>query len=314
MDLVVLGALAAALLLLPGPVDRWAMARGARPRTLAALAAVTLAGLTALPIAFAVCASSSEADGDHPLARLTAVAGLLLVAVAAGRAVAHTVAVRRRWLRLRAIAHALDLPATEHGVKILPVPELLAFAAGTDAFVSEGLLSRLPAAERSAVLAHEHEHSAARHGRLLTAAGAIRHAWFGAHAARAAETALHRELDVLADDAAARGPGDSHAVREALLRLSVDTEDDDAVLRERLARLGARVGQATFVDRVVQATTVVLALLVLAGICVGLHIEDHFVGLIGCGLALGVFAYLTARPLAGRSRDNRTHPFRKDSP
>ncbi len=299
MDIAILIALAAVLLFLPGRVDRWALARGARPKTLAALAAVTLAGLTALPAAIAVCASSSDADGDHLATRLAAVSGVLLVAVAAGRAVAHTVAVHRRWRRLRAVAHALDLPETEHGVKILPVPELLAFAAGTDAFVSEGLLKRLPDAERRAVLAHEQEHGAARHGRLLAAAGAVRYAWFGARAARAAEAALHRELDVLADDAAARGIGNPRGVRDALLRLAT-YHDDDAV-QVRLRRLDRPAGATPLAERAVQAVTVVLALLLLAGVCVALHIGDQVVGVLACAIAVAVFGYLTAPVLVRRS-------------
>jgi hypothetical protein len=299
VDIAILIALAAVLLVLPGRVDRWALLRGARPRTLAALAAVTLAGLSALPAAIAVCVSSSDADGDHVVARLAAVPGLLLVALAAGRAVAHTVAVRRRWRLLQAAAQALHLPETEHGVKVLPVPELLAFAAGTDAFVSEGLLERLPGPERRAVLAHEHEHTAGRHGRLLTAAGAVRRAWFGAHAARAAEAALHRELDVLADDAAARDVGDSRVLRDALLRLAAD-HDDEAV-QVRLGRLDQPTAATGLVEGAVQVITVALALLVLAGVCVALHVGDEVVGVLACALAVAVFAYLTAPALVRRS-------------
>lgn len=301
MHVAILLILAGALLVVPGHVDRWALPRGARPKTLAALAAVTLAGLAALPAAIAVCASSSDAEGDHTLTRLAAVLALMLVAVAAGRAIAHTVLVRRRWRRLRAVARALDLPTTEHGVKVLPVPEMLAFAAGTDAFVSQGLLERLPPAERHAVLAHEREHAVARHGRLLAAAGAVSHAWFGARPARAAEAALHRELDALADDAAARGTGEPGAVRDALTRLAGDEHAAHAALGVRLRRLDPQRPATQLVDRLVQALTTLLALLVLAALCVALHIGDQLVGVVACAVALAVFAYLSAPALTRRA-------------
>lgn len=299
MDVAILLALAAVLLILPGPVDRWALARGARPRTLAALAAVTLAGLAALPAAIAVCATSTDSDG-HAGVRLAAVVGLLLVAVGAGRALAHAVTVRRRWRRLRTVARALDLRATEQGVTVLPVPELLAFAAGTDAFVSEGLLDRLSAAQARAVMEHEREHAGARHGRMLAAAGAVAHAWFGARTVRAAETALHRELDVLADRAAADRTGDPAALRDALIRLA-DEHGDHADVRIRLKRLESASRERRLVERVVQAATALLALLVLAAICVALHVGDQLLGIVACAVAAAVFAYLTAPALTRRT-------------
>jgi hypothetical protein len=295
MHIAILLVLGGALLVVPGRVDRWALARGARPKTLAALAAVTLAGLAALPAAIAICASSTDARAGHAVARLVAVAALLVVALAAGRAIAHAVLVRRRLRQLRAIADALELPTTEFGVKVLPVPDLLAFAAGTDAFVSQGLLERLPRGERQAVLAHEPEHAAARHGRLLAAAEAVSHAWFGARAARAAEAALHRELDALADDAAARGTGQPDAVRDALIRLADRRHGDRATVDPRLRRLDSQRSGQRVADRLVQALT---ALLVLAAICVALHAGNQLVGVVACAVAVAVFAYLTAPALA----------------
>lgn len=301
MDLVILLALAAVLLALPGPVDRWALARGARPRTLAALAAVTLAGLAALPAAIAVCARSTDAEGGHAGVRLAAVAGLLLVAAGAGRAVAHAVTVRRRWRRLRAIAKALDLRPNEQGNTVLPVPELLAFAAGTDAFVSRGLLDRLPPEQGRAVMEHEREHTAGRHGRLLAAAGAVSRAWFGARAARAAENALHRELDVLADRAAVRETGDAAALRDALIGLAAEEPADQTDTRIRLRRLDPQHHGTQFVERLVQAATALLALLVLAAICVALHVGDQLLGIVACAVAAAFFAYLTAPALTRKT-------------
>ncbi len=47
-------ALAGVLLLLPAPVDRWALRHGASPETLIALATITLTGIAAIPMAFLI--------------------------------------------------------------------------------------------------------------------------------------------------------------------------------------------------------------------------------------------------------------------
>ncbi len=294
MDLAILLALAVVLLVLPSRVDRWALERGASPTTLAALAGVTLAGLTALPIAFVICTTASSAGEDDTFARLAAVTGLLVIAVGAGRALARVVAVRRRWRALAALARELNLPRTEHGVTVLPVPEVLAFAAGTDAFVSEGLLARLSEAERTAVMTHEREHAVARHGRLLAVAGAVSHGLFAAGPARAAEAVLRRESDVLADRAAARGVDGAAAVAAALRRLA-ETGGDDAV-RHRLWRLEARPRDGQVGDRLAGAATVGIGVLVISALCVALRVADPLLGVIACALAVGVFAFLM-RPL-----------------
>ena len=76
MDVAVLFGIAAVLAVVPALVDRWGLRRGVSPPTLAALALVTLFGLAALPVAFALCTSTLAAHdhGDAEL-RLTALAG-----------------------------------------------------------------------------------------------------------------------------------------------------------------------------------------------------------------------------------------------
>lgn len=295
MDLALILALGAVLLMVPSRLDRWALARGASPRALAVLAAVTLTGLAALPIAFVVCTGVVGVSGHSDRLRVFAVAGLLLVAVAGARAIAHVVQIRRCWSRLAATAAALALPRTQEGLIVLPVPEALAFVAGTEAFVSEGLLERLPVGQSSAVVAHERAHQAARHGRLMSAAAAIRHGLFGVGPARAAERALYRELDALADDAATRATKEPDAVAQALLELSTLGEKDDD-LRTRLARMDGRDQTSSWADAVARAAAMLLALLVLAVLCVALNAGNLVLGVMACSLAIAVFIYL-ARPL-----------------
>lgn len=303
MDLAVILAVAGVLLIVPTRLDRWALARGASPRTLAALAAVTLAGLAALPVAFVVCTGTLSVNGHSERLRLVAVVALLLVAIAAGRAIAHVVRVRRCWARLAATAEALRLARRPDGVIVLPVPEALAFVAGTEAFVSEGLLERLPACQTAAVVAHERAHQAARHGRLMSVAGAITHGLFGTGAARAAERALYRELDTLADEAAVHATGDPAAVAHALRHLAArDTGEDHVALR--LARMKHGQQASTGTDTVVRGIAMLLALLVLAALCVALNIGNIVLGILACTLAIAAFVYV-ARPLTWTSPSRR---------
>lgn len=295
MDLALIVALGAVLFAVPSRLDRWALARGASSRTLAVLAAVTLAGLAALPIAFVVCTGALGASSHAGWVRFVAVAALLFVAVAGARAVARVVRIKRWWSRLAATATALRLPRTPEGVIVLPVPEALAFVAGSEAFVSEGLLERLPVGQSAAVIAHERAHRAGRHGRLMSAAAAITHGLFGARPARAAEQALYRELDVLADDAATRAANDPTALVQAMRRLALPGEHGDDT-RLRLARMerGHRSNPAA--DAMVRGVAAVLGVLVLAALCVALGVGKLLLGVLACALAIVVFVYV-ARPL-----------------
>lgn len=303
MDLAIIVALGVVLFVVPNRLDRWALARGASPRTLAVLAAVTLAGLAALPVAFVICTGVLGVSGHSDRLRVVAVAALLFVAVAAARAVARVLQVRRCWTRLAATASALGLARTPEGVIVLPVPEALAFVAGTEAFVSQGLLERLPAGQSSAVIAHERAHQVARHGRLMSAAGAITHGLFGVRPARAAVHALYRELDALADHAATRATDDPAAVAAALEDLrATDDRDDD--VRLRLARIAGRHPARSRVDAVVQGAVTLLVLLVLAAVCVALNAGTLVLGVVACTLAVAAFLYFV-RPLMLERSDVR---------
>lgn len=301
MDVAVIFATALALALAPPAVDRWAARRGASPTTLAVLALVTLAGLAAVALAFAICtATLAHHEGGAFVIRLAAVAGLLFVALAAGRAIAQVVRIRRRWSEVSRAAAALRPHRRPDGVRVLPVGDLLAFVAGTDAFVSRGLVERLSPAQQRAVIEHEREHADAGHGHLLATARALSHALFRLPPARRAEATLERELDALADRAAARRLADPEPVREALVALAPGEADDAegaAALDRRIAGLGlegrAGLGAA---EAAARTLTVVLAVAALASVCVSLHASGIWLGLMTCAAVVAGFVSLV-RPL-----------------
>jgi hypothetical protein len=305
-------ALAGALAFLAPLVDRWALGHGASPEALIALAAVTLAGLAAVPVAFVICAGG-QALGENTASvpRVAAVGGLLMVAIAAGRTLARVIAIRRRWKALSHIAATLSQPAQDGDVTILPVGELLAFAAGTDAFVSEGLLERLGPRERVAVIEHEREHARRRHGRLLAAARALSHGSFDLLPVRRASAAIARELDAAADRAAAQRVGDPRAVQSALQAIAAQTAptgtaQDQADLRRRLERLDAATTSASrIVEDIVRLTTLAIAAGVLAAICLSIHTRTVWLGATACVLLLASL-YTFTRPALERLGPPRT--------
>lgn len=295
-------ATAVALALLPAVADRWAARRGASPATLSLLALLTVGGLAALPLAFAVCtATLAEHEGQTLALRLATVAGLLLVGVGAGRALAKALAIRRRWSELARVASALAPRPRAYGIRLLPVEGALAFVAGTDAYLSQGLIDRLSPLQQRAVAEHERAHAAGRHGRLVATAQALSHALFGWAPARRAEAALRRELDAVADRKAVHQLGDAGPVREALLALAPDELGADpgeaAGVQERLARLAIPQRQGLWpAEGAMRVLALVLAALIVASICVSFHAGAVWLGALTCAAALIGFASLV-RPL-----------------
>ncbi len=314
-------ALAGALAVLPALVDRWALRRGASPEALIALATVTLTGSAAVPVAFVIC-TSGQAIHDNPGSPpgLAAVAGLLLVAIAAGRTLARVITIRRHWKTLSRIAATLELPAGYGGVKILPVGELLAFASETDAFVSQGLLKQLSPKEQLAVIEHEREHAQRRHGRLLAAARALTHGSFDLPPVRHASTAIARELDALADRAAAQRVGDALTIQTALQTIAAQTAPtltahDEAGLRHRLARLDApTTPQSRIAEDTVRLLTLAIGASVLAAVCLSIHTATIWLGTAACTLLLASLYTFTRPTLGGPRPPRQTHQDRAASP
>lgn len=305
VDYAILGTAAVALVSLPALVDRWAVRRGASPGALALLAIVTLAGLVALPFAFTACVGALGGDHAVPLASRLGLAMLVMVlALMVGRALGTLVRIRRARSELSSAIDALGPRERVDGVAVLPVGDVLAFCSGTDAFVSRGLVEGLSPAQRRAVVEHEREHAQGGHARLTAAARAASRALFGAAPARRAEHALSRELDVLADRAAAHRLGSPGPVREALRRIgaggSAGDGEPDADAEERIERLGPRpAGRGA--DGVVGLVALLLLALVVAAICVSTHAGAQWLGVAACMLAvLGLAS--AAMPLLRGSR------------
>ena len=291
-------ALAGVLVLLPAPLDRWALRRGASPETLIALATITLTGIAAVPVAFLIC--TSHPAGGHassPADSVIAVTGVLLVANAAGRALGRAFAIRRRWRALASIAAALEPTDERADVKLLPVNAPLAFASGTQAFVSQGLVDRLGPAERLAVIEHERQHAQHHHGRLLAAARALTYATFNLAPARRASQVIDRELDVLADQAAAQRLHNPGAVQNALLAITTDAtiqlSRDQHTLQRRLGRLDpSRRSQSAIADHAVGLATLAIGTGILLAICLSIHSTSIWLGIAACTLLIaGIYTF-----------------------
>jgi Zn-dependent protease with chaperone function len=108
---------------------------------------------------------------------------------------------RHRLLVRWAGAHVPELPAV-----VLEQAEAAAYAVGgaqRTIVVTRGIVDLLSGPELSAVLAHEHAHLAARHHRLITAAGLVAHALPMVPLLRDAPGRVGRLLEMDADELAA---------------------------------------------------------------------------------------------------------------
>lgn len=305
--------LAAVLAIVPAAIDGWALRRGASPETLATLATVTLLGIAAVPMTFVICTGTLAPHSSNRNAlSIASAGGLLLVALAAGRTLGRMQRVRRRWAALSSVAEALELGQEPGGVKVLPLDELLAFVSGSDGFISRGLLDGLTPQQRRVVLEHEREHAEQGHARLLSAARALTHGTFDLPAARHAAAVLDRELDALADHAAARRAGGSTAVSEALQAVGVagseHTGDDPAAaIRDRVDRLTRTDSRRRpLIDGVVRGTTLLIGASVLTSICLSIHTSPLWLGVVACLLVLAGFVSFT-KPVR-RPRTSRPKP------
>jgi Zn-dependent protease with chaperone function len=221
-------------------VSPWIAARlfdGRAPaRTVATFHLLALAGMGALPLVALPClAVVRPAD-------LSALASLDVIRVAQTTAGALAVAYLLRLVRVavrtsRATSRLATHPAlasmerspTTGGrlVHVVASPRPIVFTVGGRAggvVVSRGLLALLDDEERSAVLAHELAHLRLRHHRLLRFARVVSDALGAAvPAAREAAALLARELEVIADQAAADEVGDRRIVARALARAALAT-------------------------------------------------------------------------------------------
>jgi hypothetical protein len=242
--------------------DRWAALR-ASPRLSAAGHLVRLIGLGVLPAGWLACLATgfvglvSHSPGiddgcwlglDLGIWRLLlyglALAALLPVGWQAGQIV-------RRTARLQLVGAALA-KATKHRLRgggvvwVVPSEQVMAYATGLvrpHAVVTSGLLELLTPPEREAVLEHEGAHVRFGHPQLLLLGAAVARAYGFLPPVRQAWAGLNRELEVAADQEAARLVGAAPLIT-ALARIGLTTAvggrpalASGAHLRHRIRRL-----------------------------------------------------------------------------
>jgi Zn-dependent protease with chaperone function len=203
-------------------------------RTVATFHLLALAGMAALPLVALPCAAMIRP------ADLQAVASLDVIRVAqtAARLLAVAYLARIAWVAVRTsratsrLAASTDLaaqPPAAGGLATQVVASARPFAytlGGRDGrvVVSRGLLALLDAGEREAVLAHERAHLRLQHHRLLWFARVVSAALGPAiPAAGDAAASLARELEVIADQAAASEVGGRRVVARALAKAALAT-------------------------------------------------------------------------------------------
>ena len=198
--------------------------RRAPARTVATFHLLALLGLAALPVTALSCLALVTRGG-------LAAAQLGLLALYLLRVGWATVRVTRATRRLAAAtalaaAERLHVPGGRDGIVLAGGPPL-AYALGGrsgQVVISQGLLGLLDDDERAAVVAHELAHLRLRHHRLLRFAQIARTALGrAAPAAQRAYTALARELEAIADEAAARTIADRRLVARALAKAALAT-------------------------------------------------------------------------------------------
>jgi Zn-dependent protease with chaperone function len=276
--------------------------RRAPARTVATFHLLALLGMAALPLLLLACLALIQPGELAALASHRAIRTTQSLLLALGTIYPLRIA----WVALRvdratARLHAQTTLAT---IRPLPVPggavghvlaaeRPVAYALGGRAgrvVVSQGLLALLDDRERDAVIAHEQAHVRLRHHRLLCFAQVVATALGKATpAARRAHASLARELEAIADEAAARTVGDRRIVARALAKTALAGPADGPVtgfggehdLAYRIQRLTAdRPGE----ERHAIATIAVGLLAVSLVMTVGLALPSP-------GLAVTVPAY-----------------------
>jgi len=203
-------------------------------RTVATFHLLALLGMAALPLLLLACLALIQPGELAPLAS----PGAIRTAQWSLLALGTTYPLRIAWAALRmdratARLHAqttlattspLPLPGGAVGY-VLAAERPVAFALGRRAgrvVVSQGLLALLDDRERDAVIAHEQAHVRLGHHRLLCFAQVVAAALGKATpAARRAHASLQRELEAIADEAAARTVGDRRVVARALAKMAL---------------------------------------------------------------------------------------------
>lgn len=198
--------------------------RRAPARTVATFHLLALLGLAALPVTALSCLALVTGGG-----LAAAPLGLLaLYLLRVGWAAVRVTRATRRLAAATALAAAgpLHVPGGKDGIVMAGGPPL-AYALGGrsgQVVISQDLFGLLDDDERAAVVAHELAHLRLRHHRLLRFAQIARAALGQAvPAAQRAYMALARELEAIADEAAARTVADRRLVARALAKAALAT-------------------------------------------------------------------------------------------
>lgn len=277
----------AVLVVLPSVLDRWGVGR-ASPTTLVTLGMVSLTGLLLLPLAVAGCLAQSWGQHRHggpiwPLAVAVTVAVVMI-----GRTAQTARAVRRTTRHLGCLADAAADGRVHGDALVVPIAAPPAFVVGHRVVVSSRLVDELPAEQLAAVLAHEAAHLDGRHARLALWAHAMRRGLLNVPPARRAERSVRRELEALADRAAATRVGDPAPVVAALARLRGRQGHVPAMLFSaddvdyRIGRLQRGEPSSPGRDRVVLAGAAVAAAAGIGATCNALHDQWLGVGVAVC--------------------------------
>ena len=221
-------------------VSPWVAARlfdGRAPaRTVATFHLLALAGMAALPLVALPCLAVIRPADLSALASLD----VIRLAQAAARVLAVAYVLRLVWVAVRSSRATSRLatgtapaagerpPTGAPLVRVLASRRPIAYSPGGRAggvvVVSHGLLALLDGQERAAVLAHEFAHLRLGHHRLLRFARVVSTALGPAvPAAGDAAACLARELEVIADQAAASEVGDRRVVARALAKAALAT-------------------------------------------------------------------------------------------
>jgi len=281
----------------------------------AQLLLLALAGMATLPLVVLPCFAVVRPSDLAALASPS----LIRVAQAASHGLTVVYLLRLGWVAvstararprlaeaLRAAERLTIAGAPARSGYVLPVPQPVAYALGGRAggvVMSRGLLAVLDDDERDAVLAHELAHLRLGHHRLLLFALVIR-TTFGAAVPAVCQAAgsLARELEVIADEAAARAVGDRRVVARALAKAALATIGPVPVLAfggdgELSYRLDRLTGDRPCEDRrglAVAATWLLVAELGTV-VAVALQPAGPLAGGVVGGLALMGIGWLSGR-------------------
>jgi Zn-dependent protease with chaperone function len=301
------GAAIALLLLSP-----WLAARlfdGRAPaRTVATFHLLALLGIAALPLLLLACLALIRPGELAALASPRTVRAAQLALLGLGTAYPVRVAwavvrVGRATARLAAqttmaVTEPLPVPGGPAGY-VLATERPVAYALGGRAsrvVISRGLLALLDHHQRDAVIAHEQAHVRLGHHRLLCFARVVATALGkAAPAARRAHASLERELEAIADEAAARTVGDRRVVAQALAKAALATPVHGPVtgfggerdLAYRIQRLTAdQPGEERRAVATIAVGLLATSLVVTVGLALpspGLALPTYALSLVGVG-------------------------------